>query len=181
MAIIGRLIELTMMETTSLEMLGGLQWRHSRLILDLTNVTLENFGISEHATWVLLHIVSGRMGPGLPPTGDGPAHLSEATMKLAEIVAELKAIAESNEDRAYRILGARPGPGIDLRIKPQIPLNGRWHVYGLTIAGFSFVRKFWLEQPLSNQKLAEMKKQANEWQLTYETEYPTVSLGGTDG
>jgi hypothetical protein len=102
-------------------------------------------------------------------------------MKLKEIVEGLKAIAEDNEDRAYRILGARPGPGIDLIIQPQVPLNGRWHVEGQTIAGQGFIGKFWIEQPLSNQKLAEMKKQANEWQLTYATEYPTVSLGGTDG
>jgi len=100
--------------------------------------------------------------------------------KLAKIVADLKAIAESNEDRAYHILGARPGPGIDLLIEPQVPLNSKWHVSGQTHAGASFVFKFWLEQPLSNQKLAEMKKQANEWQLTYETKYPTVSLGGTN-
>lgn len=99
-------------------------------------------------------------------------------MSLAKIVAELRAIAESNEERAYRILGARPGPGIDLLINPQVPLNGKWYVLGQTPAGGSFIRKFWLEQPLSNQKLAEMKKQANEWQLTYETEYPIVSLGG---
>jgi hypothetical protein len=102
-------------------------------------------------------------------------------MKLAKIVADLKAIAESNEDRAYRILGARPGPGIDLTIKPEVPLNGRWHVNGKTDAGALFISKFWIEQPLSNQKLAEMKKQANEWQLTYETEYPTMSIGGWDG
>lgn len=101
--------------------------------------------------------------------------------RLAKIVADLKAIAESNEDRAYRILGARPGPGIDLLIEPQVPLNSKWHVAGQTHAGTLFIFKFWLEQPLSNQKLAEMKKQANEWQLTYETKYPTVSLGGMDG
>jgi hypothetical protein len=121
------------------------------------------------------------MGPGFPPKVMARPTILEATMKLAEIVADLKAIAESNEDRAYRILGARPGPGIDLLINPQVPLNGKWHVKGKTVAGSGFVFKFWIEQPLSNQKLAEMKKQANEWQLTYETEYPTVSLGGTDG
>jgi hypothetical protein len=120
-------------------------------------------------------------GAGPPSPGVGPARQSEASMKLAEIVADLKAIAESNEDRAYRILGARPGPGIDLLIRPEVPLNGKWHVDGQTKAGHGFISKFWIEQPLSNQKLAEMKKQANEWQLTYETQYPTVSLGGTDG
>jgi hypothetical protein len=102
-------------------------------------------------------------------------------MSLKQIVEELKAIAEDNEARAYRILGARPGPGTDLLIQPQVPLNGRWHVEGKTDAGQGFISKFWIEQPLSNQKLAEMKKQANEWQLKYETKYPTVSLGGTDG
>ena len=102
-------------------------------------------------------------------------------MSLKKIVEELKAIAENNEDRAYRILGGYPGPGTDLLINPQVPLNGRWHVVGLTVAGQGFVRLYWIEQPLSNQKLAEMKKQANEWQLKYETVYPTEPLGGIDG
>src|SRR5262245_2174915 len=96
-------------------------------------------------------------------------------MSLKSIVKGLVSLAESNADRAYKILGARPGPGIDLLIKPEEPLCGKWFVTGQTPAGEAFIRKFWRWQPLSSQKLAEMKKQALNWSLTYETNYPIVS------
>src|SRR5262245_35170733 len=95
--------------------------------------------------------------------------------KLKKIVGDLEKIAKSNEDRAYRVLGARPGPGFDIMI---YPMSGRWNIEGITQAGTAFIEKFWIERPLTNQKLAEMKKQANEWQLTYKTEFSVVSLGG---
>jgi hypothetical protein len=48
-------------------------------------------------------------------------------------------------------------------------LCGKWHVDGRTKAGAAFVRQWWSAQPMSNQHLAEMRKQANNWGLTYET------------
>ena len=84
--------------------------------------------------------------------------------------------ADLNEDRAYRILGARPGPGLDIMVHPVEPLCGKWLVDGLTSAGRAFVDKFWRWQPLSNQKLAEMKKQARHWELSIETRYPFLPL-----
>lgn len=101
-------------------------------------------------------------------------------MSLKSIVSGLKRIAESNADRAYAILGARPGPGLDLLIKPEEPLCGLWYVVGKTPAGEAFIRKFWQWQPLSNQKVAEMKKQAMDWDLTFETNYPTLSIAETE-
>jgi len=96
-------------------------------------------------------------------------------MSLKSIVSKLTSLAEGNADRAYKILGSRPGPGIDLLIKPEEPLCGKWYVTGQTPAGTAFVEKFWRWQPLSSQKLAEMKKQANNWELTFETSYPYIS------
>ena len=96
-------------------------------------------------------------------------------MSLKSIVSKLTTIAESNADRAFAILGAQPGPGIDLLIKPEEPLCGKWFVAGKTAAGAAFVEKFWRWQPLSSQKLAEMKKQAFAWGLTFETNYPYIS------
>jgi hypothetical protein len=97
-------------------------------------------------------------------------------MNLKTIVKDLAKIANSNADRAYAILGARPGPGLDLLIKPEEPLCGKWHVVGKTAAGQAFVNKFWQWQPLSNQKLAEMKKQAIDWDLSFRTNYPVLSI-----
>ena len=96
-------------------------------------------------------------------------------MSLKSIVQKLTGQAEANEERAFRILGARPGPGIDILIKPEEPLCGKWFVTGKTKAGAAFIDKFWRWQPLSNQKLAEMKKQALAWSLTFRTDYPFVS------
>jgi hypothetical protein len=100
-------------------------------------------------------------------------------MSLKAIISKLTSVAESNEERAYKILGARPGPGIDLLIKPMEPMQGKWFVTGRTAAGGAFINKFWRWQPLSNQKLAEMKKQAHAWNLTFRTDYPIVSGGVT--
>jgi hypothetical protein len=97
-------------------------------------------------------------------------------MNLKSIVSGLQKIANSNADRAYAILGARPGPGLDLLIKPEEPLCGKWYVIGKTAAGQAFVNKFWQWQPLSNQKLAEMKKQAIDWGLSFRTNYPVLSI-----
>lgn len=95
---------------------------------------------------------------------------------LKSIVKGLAKIAQSNADRAYAILGSRPGPGLDLLIKPEEPLCGKWYVEGKTPAGVAFVTKFWSWQPLSNQKLAEMKKQAIDWGLTFRTNYPVIPI-----
>lgn len=99
------------------------------------------------------------------------------TDKLREIMEGLKAMAASNEDRAFRILGARPGPGPDILIRPfDGVMSSEWNVHGLTVCGAAFVNKFWRFQPLSNQKVAEMRKQIVEWGLTFVTEVPTEPL-----
>lgn len=96
---------------------------------------------------------------------------------LKEIVEGLAEMAADNRERAYRVLGARPGPGVDLLIKPATePMNNKWLVIGQTMCGKLFVKKFWIDQPLSNQKLAEMKKQAHEWEIKYSTHYPIERL-----
>src|SRR5262245_17822685 len=97
-------------------------------------------------------------------------------MSLKSIVRSLAKMADSNADRAYAILGSRPGPGRHLLIRPEEPLCGKWYVDGKTAAGVAFVAKFWSWQPLSNQKLAEMKKQAIDWSLTFRTNYPVIPI-----
>jgi len=97
-------------------------------------------------------------------------------MSLKSLVKTLAAYAKNNEERAFSILGSRPGPGIDLLIKPVEPLCGRWNVLGLTPCGTAFINKFWLFQPLSNQRVAEMRKQATDWGLSFRTEYTTVPI-----
>jgi len=100
----------------------------------------------------------------------------EKVLSLKQVIEGLGRLANSNEERAYRILGARPGPGIDVLMRPEYPINGKWHAEGLTQAGRNFVAKFWFEQPLSNQKMAEMKKQMIDWQLTWRVIVPMEPL-----
>ena len=102
--------------------------------------------------------------------------MGDRPVSLKSVVDSLVKQANSNEDRAYRILGARPGPGIDVLLRPEYPINGKWHAEGLTQAGRNFVAKFWFEQPLSNQKAAEMKKQLVDWQLTWRVIVPMEPL-----
>jgi len=48
---------------------------------------------------------------------------------------KLFAKTKSQEDKAYAILGARPGPEIDLIIRPVEPMCGKWYANGLTDDG----------------------------------------------
>ena len=96
---------------------------------------------------------------------------------LSKIIDGLKDIADANERRAYAILGARPGPGLDLEIVPVEPLCGKWYVTGITVAGRGFVSRFWFEQPLqNNHKLAQLKREAIEWGLKFHVVLTPVSL-----
>src|SRR5262245_19810258 len=97
-------------------------------------------------------------------------------MKFSASVKRLLGKAKSQEAKAYMILGARPGPGLDLLISPVQPMCGMWYVRGLSNAGRAFVHKFYMEQPFNNYILAKMRREAMEWKLTFETEFPAVSM-----
>lgn len=96
---------------------------------------------------------------------------------MNKIIDTLKGIADENERRAFKILGAKPGPGLDLEIVPVEPLCGKWFVTGLTAAGRGFVERFWFEQPLqNNHKLAQLKREAIDWGLKFHVVLTPVSL-----
>jgi|SRR5262245_54053522 len=98
---------------------------------------------------------------------------------LNEIIQSLAKQASDQIERAYAILGARPGPGTDLLIYPVTPICGRWMVGGLTDAGRAFVDKFWQAQPIpSNTEMARLKREADDWQLKYRIDYPVEPLEG---
>jgi hypothetical protein len=98
-------------------------------------------------------------------------------VSLKAIVDGLVDQAKDQIDRAYRILGAKPGPGVDLLIYPVQPICGKWIVSGMTPAGRAFVNKFWFAQPIeSNHELNKLKGEANDWNLKYKIEYPVLSL-----
>lgn len=101
-------------------------------------------------------------------------------MKFSAAVRKLLAKAKSQEDKAYVILGARPGPGLDLLISPVEPMCGMWYVKGITAAGQAFVHKFYMEQPFNNYILAKMKREAMEWKLTFESTLPSISLSSIE-
>jgi hypothetical protein len=93
-------------------------------------------------------------------------------MKLSTLLSK----ARSQEEEAYRILGAKPGPGIDLSIYPVEPMCGMWYCNGLTRAGKKFVFKFYMEQPFNNYILAKLKREAQDWALKYDIKLPSISL-----
>jgi hypothetical protein len=98
-------------------------------------------------------------------------------MSLKAIMEDLARLAGDQVERAYAILGAKPGPGVDLLIYPVQPICGKWWITGLTQAGRGFIHKFWSTQPIeSNPELKQLKDEANDWQLKYKVEYPAISL-----
>jgi hypothetical protein len=87
---------------------------------------------------------------------------------LNSLVDWLSDTASSNVSRAYEILGAEPGPGIDIDVYPSLTeINGTWHLVGLTKAGTAFIAKFWPSLIRSNHQLAAFKRQCEEWGLKY--------------
>jgi hypothetical protein len=100
-------------------------------------------------------------------------------MKTSRIVRRLIDKAKGQTEEAYRILGAKPGPGLDLLVTPVTPMNGEWFAEGLTEAGKRFVFKFWMDQPFNGHKLARFKREAEDWSLTYRIKIPHVSLTPT--
>jgi len=103
-------------------------------------------------------------------------------MSLKAIIDDIARQAEDQIERAYRILGGKPGPGTDLLIYPVQPICGKWMVTGLTAAGRGFVNRFWFAQPIeSNNELNRLKAEAKDWELKYKIEYPVVSLEVDDG
>ena len=97
-------------------------------------------------------------------------------MTISAVVRKLINKAKAQEDRAYDILGGRPGPGIDLLIFPVEPMCVMWYCNGLTKAGQGFVFKFYMEQPFNNYVLAKLKREASDWALTYQIKLPVLSL-----
>jgi hypothetical protein len=97
-------------------------------------------------------------------------------MSLKSIVKKLANFAKHNEERAFSILGHRPGPGHDILIQPIEPLCGKYFAKGITPCGAAFVEKFWQFQPMNNQQIAELRKQATDWGLTFRTEYQILPL-----
>lgn len=96
---------------------------------------------------------------------------------LENIIEDLAKEADDQIKRAYNILGAHPGPGTDLLIKPIEPVCGRWTCVGLTQAGKNFVAKFWFAQPIeSNRELAQLKREATDWKLQFHVEYPAQPI-----
>ena len=95
---------------------------------------------------------------------------------LKSIIDSMAQEAQEQIDRAYRILGAKPGPGVDLLIRPVQPVCGKWIVEGLTAAGQSFVSKFWPAQIENNRELLRLKHEATDWQLKYRVEYPITEV-----
>jgi hypothetical protein len=88
---------------------------------------------------------------------------------LDEIGDWLSDIAATNLDKAYSILGAKPGPGTDINVLPAAhPHNGTWRLVGETAAGKAFIAKFWADPNIpNNHQLASFKSQCDEWGLKF--------------
>jgi hypothetical protein len=88
---------------------------------------------------------------------------------LDEIGDWIQERAIDNLDKAYSILGARPGPGIDINIHPTADyLDSTWRLVGETKAGKAFIAKFWADPTIySNKQLVAFKRQCDDWGLKF--------------
>lgn len=92
----------------------------------------------------------------------------------------LKAKAEANLNRAYKTLGASPGPGYDIVIRSTNPVSTYWEVRWATKCGEMWLKhmytwpKGFTMQLFSNEKLANMKRAAVDWGLSYHTDWSHI-------
>lgn len=90
---------------------------------------------------------------------------------LEETVKHLEEVAQANERKAFSLLGVAPGPGIDIKILPTNPCSASWNLQGATEAGRRFIQMFYPDQPIHTIKLAKLKLLAQEWGLSFETDW----------
>ena len=76
--------------------------------------------------------------------------------------------------RAYADLGAKPGPGIDIFIHPTNPISAYWNLEGKTECGKLWLKHMGYTDSVSNTRLAKMKQEAQEWRLSYHTDWSFV-------
>lgn len=93
----------------------------------------------------------------------------EDVMSIESLADWLEQTAKDNIERAYDILGAKPGPGIDIEVVPAAKLvSHMWVLMPKTRAGRAFVTKFWANPRLeSNMQLSAFKRQCDDWGLKY--------------
>lgn len=89
-------------------------------------------------------------------------------------LSNLKTAANARLNKAYDTLGARPGPGIDIWIKPTNPISANWEVEGKTECGTRWLRHQKYERLIDNTRLAIMKQQAADWGLSFHTDWSCV-------
>lgn len=90
-------------------------------------------------------------------------------MKLESIMQAIREQIDDQIENAYKILGAKPGPGIDIEVYPATnPMAQSYYLSGCTQAGKNFIYRFWSDPLIrSNHQLGQFKRQAEEWNLKY--------------
>lgn len=95
---------------------------------------------------------------------------------LSRIIADLTSKASVNESRAFSILGAHPGPGIDIIFLPDLPVAHAYTIKVLTPAGLGFMRVLYNSQGRISEgwELVKMKRELAEFGLSFHTEWDRV-------
>lgn len=93
----------------------------------------------------------------------------------------IKTIALANEDRAFALLGHRPGPGYDIVITPTRPVSASWRLEGRSEAGKAWLNKLHGTMiAKDNTELNNIKQALKEWGLTFYTDWSCVKVVRSD-
>ena len=87
---------------------------------------------------------------------------------------DLTKTARSNLDRAYAILGHRPGPGYDIAFLPTNPVSSTWRVEGKSKAGKAYLKHIHTTKVDGGAALARFKHDLADWGLSYYTDWGNV-------
>jgi len=94
---------------------------------------------------------------------------------IKQIVNSLGLLAEGNRSRAELILGAAPGPGIDIIFIPDLPVAHNYTIKVMTAAGMGFLKHLYPDQGrIAASSLLKMKRELAEFGLSFHTDWSEV-------
>lgn len=95
---------------------------------------------------------------------------------MKEIITKLVEQSEQNKSRAYSILGAEPGPGLDIIFTPELPVAHFYKITVLTPAGLGFMRVLYNSQGriAEGRDFTKMKKELADFGLSFHVDWSEV-------
>lgn len=95
---------------------------------------------------------------------------------MKDIIDGLVSKSELNRSKAYKLLGADPGPGLDIIFIPDLPVAHFYTIKVMTLAGAGFIKVLYPGQGrvATGHSLVKMKRELSDFGLSFHTDWSEV-------